>query len=113
MSRLQENEASSIAATVAPKICAAVILSPCSARSSSCPPGCGARRCRARAEPVRVRHLPTENRAPLKVKAICLPFVFVKQPNGQHQTIDVRLASLVRLERGYAKTVWKSMRCRR
>jgi hypothetical protein len=61
-------------------------------------------------EMVRIRRLPTEERVPLKVKAICLPFVFVKQPNGRFQTIDVRLASLVRLERNYAKRVWKTLR---
>lgn len=58
---------------------------------------------------VRLSHLPTENRVPLKVKAICLPYVFVKSPNGQFQTLDVRLAKLVRLERRYAKKVWKAL----
>jgi hypothetical protein len=62
-----------------------------------------------RSELVRVRRLPTEDRAPLKVKAICLPFIFVKLPSGQFQTIDVRLTSLVRLKKGYAKTVWKTL----
>jgi hypothetical protein len=61
-----------------------------------------------RGELVRLRRLPTEDRVPLKVKAICLPFVFVRSPSGQFQTVDVRLASLARLERAYAKTVWKS-----
>ncbi len=64
----------------------------------------------SRDEPVRVRRLDTEDRAPLKVKAICLPFVFAKLPNGQFRTIDIRLARLVRLERGYAKMVWKALR---
>lgn len=64
----------------------------------------------ARGELVRVRRVPTEDRAPLKVKAVCLPFVFVKQWNGQYQTLDVRLVRLVRLERPYAKTVWKSLK---
>jgi hypothetical protein len=66
----------------------------------------------AQAEAVRIRRLPTEDRAPLKVKAICLPFVFVKQHTGQFQTLDVRLASLVRLDEEYAKTVWKSLRAK-
>jgi hypothetical protein len=64
----------------------------------------------ARDKLVRLRRLPTEDRAPLKVKAICLPFIFVKLPSSQFQTIDVRLASLVRLEKDYAKTVWKLLR---
>lgn len=59
---------------------------------------------------VRIRYLPTDDRTPLKVKAICLPFVFVKQSSGQFKTLDIRLASLVRLEKGYAKGVWKSLR---
>jgi hypothetical protein len=63
-------------------------------------------------ELVRLRRLPTDDRAPLKVEAICLPFIFVKLPNGQFETIDVRLASLVRLEKDYAKTVWKSLKKR-
>ena len=62
-----------------------------------------------RSELVRLRRLPTDDRAPLKVKAICLPFIFVKLPKGQFRTIDVRLTSLVRLERNYAKTVWKTL----
>jgi hypothetical protein len=64
----------------------------------------------AQDELVRLRRLPTEGRVPLKVKAICLPFIFVKLPRGEFQTIDVRLASLVRLETSYARTVWKSLR---
>ncbi len=61
-------------------------------------------------ELVRLRRLPTDDRVPLKVEAICLPFLFVKLPNGRFETIDVRLASLVRLEEGYARTVWKSLK---
>jgi hypothetical protein len=63
-----------------------------------------------RGETIRVRRLPTEGRVPLKIKAICLPFVFVKRPNRQFETIDVRLTNLVRLEKHYAKTVWKKLR---
>ena len=46
---------------------------------------------------------------PLKVKAICLPFVFVKKPCGTHRTLDVRQHRLVRLSSEYAQTVWKAM----
>lgn len=45
---------------------------------------------------------------PLKVKAICLPFVFVKLPNGSTQTMDVRQFQFVRLAPEYAKTVCKT-----
>jgi hypothetical protein len=47
---------------------------------------------------------------PLKVKAICLPFVFVKSAQRQNRTIDVRQYQLVRLDRHYARTVWKQLR---
>ena len=63
-----------------------------------------------RDELVRVRRVPTDDRAPLKIEAICLPFVFVKQPDGTFETIDVRLVTLARLQKSYAKTVWKSLR---
>ena len=61
---------------------------------------------------VRVSRLPTEDRVPLKIKAICLPFVFVKKPTGEFQTIDIRLTQLARLDRVYARTVWKSLKPR-
>lgn len=66
-----------------------------------------------RDEVIRLSRLPTGSRAPLKIKAICLPFVFVKSPCGDYQTIDIRLARLVRLDKQYAKTVWKRMRAKR
>jgi hypothetical protein len=44
-----------------------------------------------------------------KVKAICLPYIFVQAPCGRFQTLDVRLATLARLDRDYAKTVWKRL----
>jgi hypothetical protein len=46
---------------------------------------------------------------PLKVKAICLPFVFVKKPCGQHRILDVRQHKLVRLSSEYAEPVWKAV----
>lgn len=60
-------------------------------------------------ELVRIVYRPTEGGTPLKVKAICLPFVFVKNPNGQHQTLDVRRHNLVRLSQSYARVVWKTL----
>ncbi len=108
---LEDRETSSIAAMVAPEdlrrgdfvaVLSEIVELPSFLWSETLPGG--------RGELVRLRRLPTEDRAPLKVKAICLPFIFVKLPTGQFQTIDVRLASLVRLEKGYAKTVWKTLR---
>ncbi len=60
-------------------------------------------------EVVRIVYRPTEGGTPLKVKAICLPFVFVKNPNGQYQTLDVRRQQLVRLSLSYARLVWKTL----
>lgn len=44
----------------------------------------------------------------LKIKAICLPFIFVKSARGGPQTVDVRRVQLVRLSKRYAKTVWQA-----
>jgi hypothetical protein len=63
-----------------------------------------------RSQLVRLWHIPAASGLPLKVKAICLPFVFVKSPTGQFESIDVRRVQLVRLHESYAKTVWKEVR---
>ncbi len=63
-----------------------------------------------RDELVRIRSIPSGSGMPLKVKAICLPFVFVKPPVGQCETIDIRRVQLVRLNERYGKTVWKDHR---
>lgn len=55
------------------------------------------------------RPLP-EDREPLKIVALCLPFVFVKRPNGEHRTLDIRGCALVRLDREYARAVWKGLK---
>jgi hypothetical protein len=59
-------------------------------------------------EPVRLVVRGGSGGTPLKIKAICLPFVFVKNPCGQHQTLDVRQHRLVRLNAEYAQAVWKA-----
>jgi hypothetical protein len=61
-------------------------------------------------EVVRIRCTPADTGVPLKVKAICLPYVFVKPPTGPCHTIDVRHVQLVRLNERYAKLVWKNVR---
>ena len=60
-------------------------------------------------EPVRIQQKASDGGIPLKVKAICLPFVFVKLPDGQHKMLDVRRQYLVRLSPGFARPVWKAM----
>jgi hypothetical protein len=63
-----------------------------------------------RDELVRLRCLPAQDGVPLRIKSLCLPFVFVKSPFGHYHTIDVRKVQLVRLKECYAKTVWKALR---
>ena len=113
-SPMQDREESSVAAMIAPEdlrrgdfiaVLSEIIELPSFLWNETIPSG--------RSELVRVRRLPTEDRAPLKIKAICLPFIFVKLPSGKFETIDVRLASLVRLEKSYAKAVWKGIGVRR
>jgi hypothetical protein len=62
-------------------------------------------------EPVCVRWRSAHGGEPLKVKAICLPYVLVKTPRGRCETLDLRQCRLVRLGRGYAKKAWKEF-CR-
>ena len=61
-------------------------------------------------EPIRLRFLSAGGGIPLRIVAICLPFVFVKSPYGQSFTIDVREYQLVRIKKRYAKIVWKNLR---
>lgn len=49
-------------------------------------------------------------RDPFRVLEVCLPFVFIKRPSGQHATLDVRCCELVRLDPAYAKRVWKALK---
>ena len=60
-------------------------------------------------QPVRLKWRTNACGVPLKVKAISLPFVYVRKPCGEHCTLDLRQHALVRLGRTYARTVWKTM----
>ena len=64
----------------------------------------------AREQPVRMERTGTDDCAPLKIKAVCLPFVFVKDTAGKYRTLDVRLCRLARLSPEYAGKVWKTLR---
>jgi hypothetical protein len=61
-------------------------------------------------KPVRLQSRPADSGQPLKVKSICLPFVFVKEPTGKHRILDIRHHHLVRLTPRYAEAVWKTLR---
>ncbi|QDV74604.1 hypothetical protein K2D_28560 [Planctomycetes bacterium K2D] len=58
---------------------------------------------------IRVRFRPRETTDPLRVIDACLPFVFVKEPKGKGRTLDLRAVRLARLDRAYAKRVWKAL----
>jgi hypothetical protein len=59
-------------------------------------------------ELVRMQVIPHDAGTPLKVLAICLPFIYVKSPQGVLQTLDTRKSQLARLDRRCAKLI-----CRR
>lgn len=58
--------------------------------------------------PVRIRCVPREDQAPLRVKHVCLPFVLVKSPQGVCRTLDLRLRHLARLDSAYGRAAWKA-----
>jgi hypothetical protein len=60
----------------------------------------------------RVSYIPTDGGAPQRVKAICLPFVFVKHPSGHVKPLDIRLCEIARLSPTYARVAWNSQRRR-
>ncbi|MBN2217334.1 MAG: hypothetical protein JW719_08150 [Pirellulales bacterium] len=61
-------------------------------------------------DPIRVRWRSPAPSRPLKVKAICLPYLLVKSPNGRHATLDTRQCRLVRLSGAYAKKAWNQLK---
>ncbi len=57
---------------------------------------------------VRIRLMHECDGMPLRVKSICLPFVLVKTPSGDQNTIDLRKYQVARLHQNYAKQAWKA-----
>jgi len=66
-----------------------------------------------RDQPVRMRFVPFREPLPLKVKAVCLPFVLTAKPDGKQLTLDVRSSRLARLDPRYARVAWDAYRGRR
>jgi len=67
-----------------------------------------------RSETVPIRFVAQGSGVPLKVKAICLPFVLVKHPTRGVYAIDVRCHQLARLDREYAAVAWRALKpCRK
>ncbi|QDT53278.1 hypothetical protein Pan44_12940 [Caulifigura coniformis] len=61
-------------------------------------------------EPVRLQITGRGSGRPLRIKAVCLPFVLVSRIDGKFRTLDVRRVQLVKLDRDFAKLVRKSLR---
>lgn len=61
-------------------------------------------------ELVRIQYIPEDAGQALKVKSVCLPFVFAQDSAGERKTLDMRKCRLARLDRHYAKTAWKADR---
>lgn len=59
---------------------------------------------------VRVTSIPESVLAPLKVTAVCLPIVGAETWNGQTRLFDIRLVHLARVDRLFAKLIWKGLR---
>jgi hypothetical protein len=65
-----------------------------------------------REEVVRICTTPACEPTPMKVRAVCLPFVLVKLPCGERRTLDLRRCRLARLDRRYARNAWRAFRKR-
>jgi hypothetical protein len=63
-----------------------------------------------RDELIRIRSTPCDEATPLKVTAICLPFVLVETPAGEGKTLDVRRLRLARLDRTFATKTCRAFR---
>ena len=61
-------------------------------------------------ELMRLRFIPDDAGVPLKVFAVCLPFVYAKRANGELKTLDLRLQQIVRLSPVCAKRVWNALK---
>lgn len=59
-------------------------------------------------EPVRIHYLPSPVGLPLRVDAVCLPFVLVKRAVGNGEILDIRQCRLARVDRQFAKSAWKT-----
>jgi hypothetical protein len=74
---------------------------------------CGEMPSHSASEPVRLTMLPKDAGLPLRVKAVCLPFVLTVDPDGSGHLLDTRRMQLVRLDREYAKLVRKAVRTKK
>ena len=57
----------------------------------------------------RATRIPDDAGQPLKVVQVCVPFVLVKLPDGQHRTLDLRRHRLARLDSSYGRKAFKRL----
>ncbi|MEZ6123953.1 MAG: hypothetical protein R3C49_12345 [Planctomycetaceae bacterium] len=55
--------------------------------------------------PVRFRYVPSNSGSPLRVKAICLPYLFVEDLSETNHILDLRRCQLVLLDESFASTI--------
>ena len=58
---------------------------------------------------IKAHYIPHDAGDPLKVKAVCLPFVLAVNVAKQHVTLDVRRQHLVRLAPDYTRQAFKAL----
>jgi hypothetical protein len=61
-------------------------------------------------ELVRLKFIPSDAGVPLKVFAVCLPFIYGKTATDDVRTLDLRRQQIVRLDRVAAKEVWGALK---
>lgn len=61
-------------------------------------------------EPVRVRFASSRAGKPIKIAAVCLPFVYGKSPDGTLEIIDLRRSQVVRLDQSCALEIRNQLR---
>lgn len=66
-----------------------------------------------RVEPMRIQLLPRFGDHPMKVLDVCLPYVLVKDTDGDCRTLDVRRYRLARVTRRFARTAFERVRAQR
>lgn len=56
---------------------------------------------------LRIQTLPCGEQTPLKVVAVCLPFIAVKTVERKHKTLDLRACRIARVSERYARLVFR------
>jgi hypothetical protein len=66
-----------------------------------------------RVEPVRVQLLPRFGAHPMEVIDVCLPYVLVREADGDCRTLDVRRHRLARVTRRFAQTAFERVKAQK